>query len=163
MLSSTHAHIAAQAPLKYAVRNVVRRHAGLQHRKVHPHKKEGDNSQSKYVMYVRTYARERERERANRTYLMYNSAGWAALNHCIAPIVVPSPRTYATSEVAKNGLWNTGRCHCPFGRSVFGDASGERDLVTCTHAKSGRKKAQRRREERTSRTAGTGHTRAPGR
>ena len=42
MSSSTHAHIAAQAPLRYAVRSVARRHAGLR----------GDNSQSQVSMYL---------------------------------------------------------------------------------------------------------------
>lgn len=61
---------------------------------------------------------------------MYSSAGWATLNHCIAPIVAPSPRKYATSEVEKNGLSNAGNrrrsCGC---RACFA-ASGDRDLWT---------------------------------
>jgi hypothetical protein len=124
MFSSIHAHIGARVPLKYAVRNVARRHAGLQ--RPEPHKRGPTISQSRQVStHVRL------RESADYTCLMYSSAGWAALDHCIAPIVAPSPRTYATSEVAKNGLSNAGgrrpaswcRCCAPF------DASGERDLV----------------------------------
>ena len=72
----------------------------------------------------------RVREGAGYTYLMYSSAGWAAPNHCIAPMVAPSPSTYAASEVAKNGLSNTGSR--PSGRCAFRDANGERDLSTRT-------------------------------
>jgi hypothetical protein len=53
MPSSTHAHIAAQAPLKYAVRPAARRHAGLSHQK-----KGGDNEELEQVN--NTYERERE-------------------------------------------------------------------------------------------------------